>query len=283
MCQTYPGFRCSAGISRAKDYAEAKYLNDPNNENTAAYHLAEHDYYLTPVGLKALYASGDMLAVLKAMDEREERLLTNQRFKMWAKDVSKEDALATQKRLHIYAPWNLIAVDEPWKGEEDIRPRFTSRTVELAYNVAVKAHKDVVRKNGSPYINHPLRVCNRLIKKYRQHISEETISVALLHDAVEDSSLTLNDLRIMGFSERIISGVDSVTKRSGESYPDSVSRAALNRDGRWVKLCDNLDNSSSQELQVFDEIKRLKKQRKYYPAISFLRSVIQATLGQQAA
>lgn len=278
MCQKYPGFRCSAAISRIKSAAEQKYHNNPSPENKISYELAEHDYFLTMAGMDALYRSGEVLSVLKALDEREERLATHLRYTAWAKDASKADSMATLHRLRTYAPWNLIGVDERWRGETDLRPRFTSRAVELAYNLAVKAHKDVVRKNGSPYINHPLRVYGRLIRKYSRFVSEETIITALLHDAIEDSELTFNDLRILGFSERVISGVDSVTKRCGETYPDAVSRAALNRDGRWVKLCDNLDNSSPAELQVFDEVKRLKQQRKYYPAIRFLSSVIREAL-----
>lgn len=279
MCQTYPGLRCPSHINRTRFRAAEEYARNPSPATETAYLLAEHEYSLIPHGFKALLASDDILGTLRALDERNERLATAKRFREWAKTVSSEEATAAGRRLRKFSPWTLIGVEEQWQGLNELKPQG-GPNIQKAYTVAVKAHAGVKRKNNSPYINHPLRVYDRLAKHCRHPLDEETLMVALLHDAVEDSSLTLNDLRLMGFSERVVAGVDSVTKRPGESYPDAVCRASRNRDGRWVKISDNLDNSSPEELRVFDDPKRRKQMRKYYPAIHFLRQTILLTVSK---
>lgn len=282
MCQSYPGLRCSRHLQQKIASAEAINSAYPSPENAYALRIARHENSLTQRGMREMYASGEFMRVLNALDEREGRIATAKRFREWAKGVSKDEAKAAARRLERFSPFNLIGIEREWLGEAALLPAFTSRQVRMAYFVAVRAHAGTKRHSGDPYINHPLRVHHSLTERYGHLISEETRIVALLHDAVEDSDLTLSDLRLMGFSERVVSGVDSVTKRDGETYPGAVARAALNRDGRWVKMLDINDNSSPAQLAVFDEIKRLKKKRKYYPAIRFLREVVRSAVDAEA-
>ena len=105
----------------------------------------------------------------------------------------------------------------------------------LAIELAKKYHKDQFDKGGNPYINHPLAVMNRL------DTVEEKI-VGVLHDIVEDTELTFDDLREYGFSEKIIAGIDSVTRREGEEREAFIYRAKLNELGRTVKIADLKEN-----------------------------------------
>lgn len=152
-----------------------------------------------------------------------------------------------------------------WLGDYDVD--LNHPVVAKAFLVAIKAHKGVERISGEPYINHPLRCAQRL---QRAGFNHEVVAVAVLHDAVEDSDLTLDDLRNMGFNERIVSGVDSVTKREGESYPDAVLRASQHPLGRLVKLADNLDNSSEEQLAPLEPARQIRARAKYEGARAVL-------------
>lgn len=156
-----------------------------------------------------------------------------------------------------------------WLGELSID--LSNALVAKAFAIAVKAHQGTDRINGEPYINHPLRVAKRL---QDNGFNEEVVIVAILHDAVEDSDLTLGDLRRFGFNERIVSGVDSVTKRAGEGYPDAVSRASKHPIGRLVKLSDNLDNSSESQIQPLSPERQARAIAKYTPARLHILNVI---------
>ena len=104
-------------------------------------------------------------------------------------------------------------------------------TLERAIVIAAKAHEGQFDKGGAPYILHPLHVMLNF------STNEERIT-AVLHDVVEDSRITLENLRSEGFSESIIEAIDAVTIRLGEAYESFVQRAASNPIGRKVKLAD---------------------------------------------
>jgi (p)ppGpp synthase/HD superfamily hydrolase len=104
-------------------------------------------------------------------------------------------------------------------------------TLERAIEIAVRAHRDAVDKAGDPYILHPLTVMLR----FRD--SEARI-VAVLHDSVEDSELTLERLKDEGFSDAVVAAVDALTRRDGESYEEFITRLRPNRLARRVKLAD---------------------------------------------
>ncbi len=106
-----------------------------------------------------------------------------------------------------------------------------------AIEIANRAHKGQVDKAGAPYILHPLRVM------MTQENEIERIC-AVLHDVVEDSDITLDDIREEGFSEEVVEVLDCLTKRAGESYNNFIGRILGNETACRVKLadlCDNMD------------------------------------------
>jgi len=139
-----------------------------------------------------------------------------------------------------------------------------TQTLERAIAIAATAHAGQVDKGGAPYILHPLKVMLRMSSL------EERI-VAVLHDVVEDCGISLEDLRMEGFSEAILSAIESVTKVPGESYEDFVERAAQNPIGRVVKLADLEENSDLSRIASpsWEDLERVEKYRR---AIGRLRS-----------
>lgn len=94
-----------------------------------------------------------------------------------------------------------------------------------AYNVAKEAHKGTRRKSGEPYIMHPLAVARIVCKE--MGLGSTSISAALLHDVVEDTDYTVDDLEVM-FGEKIAHIVDGLTKISHGMFGDNVSEQAEN-------------------------------------------------------
>lgn len=139
-----------------------------------------------------------------------------------------------------------------------------TQTLECAIAIAATAHAGQVDKGGAPYILHPLKVMLRM------STLEERI-VAVLHDVVEDCGISLDDLRKEGFSEEVLSAIESVTKMPGESYEDFVERAAQNPIGRAVKLADLEENSDLSRIASpsWEDLERIEKYRR---AIGRLRT-----------
>jgi GTP diphosphokinase / guanosine-3',5'-bis(diphosphate) 3'-diphosphatase len=108
-------------------------------------------------------------------------------------------------------------------------------TLERAIEIAAVAHAGQTDKAGDPYILHPIRVMLRM------STAEERIA-AVLHDVVEDSEWTIENLRSEGFSQEIVEAVEALTKRPGESRILAAKRAALHPIARAVKLADNAEN-----------------------------------------
>ena len=108
--------------------------------------------------------------------------------------------------------------------------------VEKCKKIAIKAHEGQYRRfgadKGKPYIVHPERVASKFDDPY-------LASVGWLHDVVEDTSITLEDLTELGVPPEVIIGVKGMTKRDGENYLDFVLRAKDNPFARSVKIADN--------------------------------------------
>ena len=94
-------------------------------------------------------------------------------------------------------------------------------TLEEAIALAARAHEGQLDKGGETYILHPLRVMLRMQ-------TEEERLAAILHDVVEDTAVTLADLKARGFDDRVIQAVDCLTRRDGESYEAFVQRIKSN-------------------------------------------------------
>ncbi len=108
-------------------------------------------------------------------------------------------------------------------------------TLDDAIALAVRAHHGQVDKRNEPYIVHVLRVM------FSQE-GETARIVAVLHDSLEDTSVTLADLRAAGYSDEICEAVDCLTRRSDEPYEKMIDRVAGNPLARCVKLADLEDN-----------------------------------------
>ena len=94
-----------------------------------------------------------------------------------------------------------------------------------AFNMAKEAHKGARRRSGEPYIMHPLAVA-RIVSK-EMGLGSTSISAALLHDVVEDTEYTVEDLRVM-FGDKIAQIVDGLTKISSGMFGENVSMQAEN-------------------------------------------------------
>ena len=127
---------------------------------------------------------------------------------------------------------------------------YLDRAIELAK----QHHEGQTDKAGKPYIEHPLRVMNQVE-------SEEEKIVAVLHDIVEDTNISLNDLRNEGFSEEVVSAVECLTKQDGENYDSYIERISFNPLAVKIKLADLEDNKDLTRLpEVTDkDLERLEK------------------------
>ncbi|HWW72943.1 MAG TPA: HD domain-containing protein [Duganella sp.] len=115
-------------------------------------------------------------------------------------------------------------------------------TLERAIAIAAEAHAGQVDKAGQAYILHPLRVMLRMA-------SEHERMAAVLHDVVEDTPVSLQQLAAEGFPPEVIGAVDALTKRAGESRVDAARRAADDAVAREVKLADNAENMDLTRIQ----------------------------------
>ncbi len=106
---------------------------------------------------------------------------------------------------------------------------------DTARKIATAAHEGQTDKAGKPYITHPLRVANACADP-RARI------VGVLHDAVEDTDVTLDQLRDAGFPAPIVEAVDAISQRDGEPREDYYGRVMANRLATLVKIADVTDN-----------------------------------------
>jgi (p)ppGpp synthase/HD superfamily hydrolase len=111
--------------------------------------------------------------------------------------------------------------------------------LERAIAIATEAHEGQFRFDGSPYINHPLRVMKTV---ENQGHSARTQIVGVLHDTVEDSDLTFDALRAEGFDNDVIFPLELLTKEKGADYDMYVQRLSVNACSRVVKRADLFDN-----------------------------------------
>lgn len=108
-------------------------------------------------------------------------------------------------------------------------------TFDDALALATEKFKGVTDKAGQPYILHCMRVA-------LAQPDDASRQVAVLHDLVEDTDVTLEDLARRGFHPDVIAGIDALTHRSDESYQAYVLRLAQSSLARQVKLADLSDN-----------------------------------------
>ncbi len=127
--------------------------------------------------------------------------------------------------------------------------------------LATNAHAGQYDKGGHPYILHPLKVMH-----YLKSDDEELQCIALGHDVIEDTDVTYQDLREAGISERVIAGIEALTKLPGETSDEYKARVFSNRDAMLVKLCDLRHNSDIRRLKGVSQkdVDRLAKYNRFY-------------------
>lgn len=141
--------------------------------------------------------------------------------------------------------------------------------IRKALDIAIKAHKGVVDKGGVEYVFHPIMVALKC------KADDEKI-VALLHDVVEDTEMTFDDLRKEGFPEHIIEALDAITRRKpeeqiGDGRWEYIKRCKANPIARVVKIADLEHNSDLSRIENPSE-KFKKRVLEEYPAeIKFLK------------
>lgn len=126
-------------------------------------------------------------------------------------------------------------------------------------------HANQVDKGGKPYIRHLQAVVDNLVDP-----TEDMMAVAWLHDSVEDTETTFDDL-VYYFGSSVAQAVDAITKRNGEPYSDYLNRVKANPIARLVKIADLSHNMDLSRLLKITE-KDLERKAKYIKAKEFLEN-----------
>jgi (p)ppGpp synthase/HD superfamily hydrolase len=133
--------------------------------------------------------------------------------------------------------------------------------------LATRVHHGQVDRAGAPYILHPLRVLVQVDSQLER-------TVAVLHDVVEETELTLEHLRALGYAESVVYAVDCLSRRPGESYEELIERAKLDPVALRVKLADLRDHMDFFRLPApltdddFQRFQRYQKAWKNLTAVS---------------
>ncbi len=138
---------------------------------------------------------------------------------------------------------------------------YTPNT-KMAMKLCFEAHKDQKDKSGLPYVFHPFHVAEQMP-------DEKTTIVALLHDVIEDTPYTLQDIRDMGFEQDVLDALALMTHDKNVPYMDYVAKIKSNPIARTVKLADLRHNS---DLTRLDEVSdaALMRVEKYRAAMQLL-------------
>ncbi|HLD90814.1 MAG TPA: GTP pyrophosphokinase [Patescibacteria group bacterium] len=131
--------------------------------------------------------------------------------------------------------------------------------IEVALQIAVKAHERQKDLGGEAYILHPLRVMAKM-----RSVDEKI--VAILHDVVKNQTV---DLIVYGFSAAALKALDALTRRKNEKYETYIYRLAENRIARKVKIADLEDNMNVARLFMLTT-QDLERLRKYQTAWVYL-------------
>ncbi|KFF59056.1 hypothetical protein JF66_14010 [Cryobacterium sp. MLB-32] len=140
-----------------------------------------------------------------------------------------------------------------------------------AITLARRAHAGQVDKLGVAYIYHPLAVMQRVS-------GTDAKIVAVLHDVVEDTTVTLDDLRGRGFSEEIVRAVDAVTKVKGDSLDESMARVKANPLALIVKKADISHNADPERHAGLSDQSRVRLTEKYEKSARLLGTTLAAIL-----
>ena len=130
-----------------------------------------------------------------------------------------------------------------------------------ALKISFDAHKDQVDKSGMPYVYHPFHLAEQMDDEY-------STCVALLHDVVEDTNITLEELS-KEFPKEVVDAIAMMTHDDNVPYLDYVAKIKQNPIAAKVKLADLKHNSDLTRLDKVDD-KALERVEKYKKAIEIL-------------
>ncbi len=176
-----------------------------------------------------------------------------------------EEEISEAKWLHVDNAMRLLTYEEDRSLLQEVidylqlRNAVEPSMLSEAIRVALEAHEAQKDRAGEPYILHPLRVMLAM--------RDDTMRIAaVLHDVIEDSSMTLSELTQLGFSEEVVRIVGSLSRRELESYDDYISRILLNQEACYIKLEDLKDNMNLSRLsrlknEDFERLERYEKAR----------------------
>lgn len=134
--------------------------------------------------------------------------------------------------------------------------------LELAIRIAVNAHTNQFDKGGNPYILHPLHVMSQMD-------TEDEKIIAVLHDVIEDTDITAQDLLDWGFSEDIVMDIVLLSRDKNQDYEQYIYAIKKSQRAKKVKLADMRHNSDLSRMHVVEE-KHLKMIKKYHWAMTVL-------------
>jgi (p)ppGpp synthase/HD superfamily hydrolase len=135
-------------------------------------------------------------------------------------------------------------------------------TIENAIALAARAHAGQKDKSERPYVLHVLRVMLA--------VPDDAKIAAVLHDIVEDTETTLEDLRALGVTAEDLEAIDLVTYKKTESRDVYYARIRMNPRALAVKLADIADNANPERLARLDAETRARLKEKYEKARSQL-------------
>ncbi|PPK92646.1 HD domain-containing protein [Kineococcus xinjiangensis] len=141
--------------------------------------------------------------------------------------------------------------------------------VAAARELAASAHAGQVDKAGAPYLSHPERVAARVAAQVPSGPAE-AVAVAWLHDVVEDTSVTAEELRAAGFPERVVAAVLALTRVPGEEPDTYYARVAADPLALRVKRADIADNTDPARVAALDGATRERLAAKYAHALAVL-------------
>lgn len=162
-----------------------------------------------------------------------------------------------------YGQFEQIPEAEALKLLDSQRDKY-NQLLELAIKVATEAHAGQVDKGGKPYINHPEAVAASLT-------NTEYKIVAYLHDVCEDTSITFDDLKDMGFTYRIVNSIRLLTKTDELTYEEYLRRLRMDSCARAVKMADLKHNMDITRIPNPSE-KDYARIEKYKRSLAFLES-----------
>ena len=140
---------------------------------------------------------------------------------------------------------------------------YMQEMVKRAYRFALKAHEGQLDKGGKPYIDHVMYVASKFID------SSELRIVAMLHDVVEDTKYSIEDIESEGFDKYIIDALRVITKLDDMDYMDYIERISFNELASRVKIEDlkhNMDITRLSNPTDYD----FKRVEKYKKALEYL-------------